>query len=56
MLQFAINYRLALNDITGNRDTKLRQYEMDDEEWEIARQLCIVLKVSPAQQSHNPTL
>jgi hypothetical protein len=48
MLYFALKYRLALDDITGDRDMKLRQYEMDDNEWEIANQLCLVLKVSVA--------
>jgi len=48
MLQFVLNYRLALDDITGDREMKLRQYEMDDNEWEIAHQLCLVLKVSLA--------
>jgi hypothetical protein len=32
---------------------KLRHYEMDNEEWEIARQLCLVLKVSLVQKSCN---
>ena len=46
MLAFAVAYRGALDTITGDREMKLRKYEMDDEEWEIARQLCEVLKVS----------
>jgi hypothetical protein len=46
MLLFAVTYREALEMITGDWDMKLRQYEMDDEEWEIAHQLCQVLKVS----------
>lgn len=46
MLRFAVTYREALDVITGDREMKLRQYEMDSEEWEIAGQLCNVLKVS----------
>lgn len=45
MLEFAIEYQDALDAITGDRAMKLRQYEMDKEEWEIARQLSEALKV-----------
>lgn len=45
MLEFAVTYREALDIITGDREMKLRQYEMDDEEWEIAQGLCTALKV-----------
>ena len=54
MLEFAITYREALDVITGDRDMKLRQYEMDDEEWEIARELCKALKVPFAVLKPNP--
>jgi hypothetical protein len=46
MLIFALKYQEALDVITGDRDTKLCQYEMDNEEWAISQQLCEVLKVS----------
>ena len=45
MLVFALEYRDTLDVITGDHDMKLRQFEMDDEEWAIAQQLCEVLKV-----------
>jgi hypothetical protein len=45
MLVFALEYREALDIITRDHDMKLRKYEMDEEEWEVARQLCQVLKV-----------
>ena len=45
MLLFALKYRGALDIITGDREMKLRQYEMDNEEWDIATQLCDVLGV-----------
>lgn len=46
MLEFAIEFREALDTITGDKEMKLRKYEMDSEEWEIAHQLRDVLKVS----------
>jgi hypothetical protein len=45
MLEFALAYRAALDGISGDREMKLRQFEMDEEEWEVACQLCLVLKV-----------
>ena len=45
MLEFAIEYQDALDTITGDREMKLRQYEIDEEEWEIAQQLQEALKV-----------
>ena len=68
MLVFALQYRKALNVVTGDRNMKLRQYEMDAEEW-ATQQLCMVLKVSltiliihhsasffSGFQGHNPFL
>lgn len=46
MLEFAIEYREALDSITGNQKMKLRQYELAEEDWEIATKLRDVLKVS----------
>jgi hypothetical protein len=46
MLVFAVSYWEVLDIITGDREMKLHQYEMDAEEWKIAHQLCQVLKVS----------
>jgi len=45
MIEFAIAYRRAIDDMTGDKTSGLRQYELNDEEWEIADQLCNVLKV-----------
>jgi hypothetical protein len=45
MLQFAIEYQTAIDEISANRHMKLRQYEMSKEEWEMAEQLAKVLKV-----------
>lgn len=46
MLEFALSFREALDTITGDKEMKLRKYEMDDDEWEVANQLRAVLKVS----------
>lgn len=46
MLSFAYTYRDAYNEITANREMKMREHELSDEEWEIVRQLAAVLKVS----------
>jgi hypothetical protein len=45
MLEFALAYQVALDGISGDREMKLRRFEMDKEEWEVAHQLCLVLKV-----------
>jgi hypothetical protein len=45
MLEFAIAYQDALDIITGDREMKLRQYKLDEEEWDTAQELCKVLKV-----------
>ena len=46
MLNFALESQEALDAITSDKEMKLRKYEMDKEEWEIAHQLRNVLKVS----------
>jgi hypothetical protein len=46
MLNFTVEYREALDAITGDRDMKFRQYELSEEDWNIATQLRDVLKVS----------
>ena len=45
MLEFALLYRKPLDDLTNNREMKLRSYELSEEEWVIAEQLAGVLKV-----------
>lgn len=45
MLSFAYAYRGVYNELTANRDMKMRRYEVEDDEWEIVRQLAEVLKV-----------
>jgi hypothetical protein len=45
MLEFAYQYRKAINIITDIREMKLRLYEIEAHEWEIVRQLRDLLKV-----------
>ena len=46
MLKMAFDYRLAIDNITGNKNLKLHKYELDDDNWEIISDLIWVLKVS----------
>ena len=52
MLKFALEHKAVLEEITGDHDLKLWKYEMDEEEWELAGQLCQVLKVLIISLSH----
>jgi hypothetical protein len=45
MLVFALEYREALDSISGNQRMKLRQYELTEEDWHMAGKLRDVLKV-----------
>jgi hypothetical protein len=45
MLDFAVEHIAAINTITGDRDMKLRKYELSEDDWNVARQLRDVLKV-----------
>lgn len=45
MLDFAIAYHAALDNITGDRDMKLRQFELSEEDWVLATHLRDALKV-----------
>jgi hypothetical protein len=45
MLNFAVEHITAINTITAHRDTKLRQYELSENDWSIACQLRDILKV-----------
>jgi hypothetical protein len=46
MLDFAYQYKKAINKITDIRDMKLRRYEIEVHKWEIVQQLRDLLKVS----------
>ena len=45
MLNFPIEHITTINTITSNRDMKLRQYKLSEDEWDVAHQLWDVLKV-----------
>jgi len=45
MVNFAVEYRTALDSITSDCKMNLRQYELSWEEWRIADYLRSVLKV-----------
>ena len=46
MLEFAIQYRPAIDVMTAAHDFSLQQYELVPAEWKIASELRDVLKVS----------
>jgi hypothetical protein len=45
MLDFALEHIAPINTITSNRNMKLRQYELSEADWDMARKLRDVLKV-----------
>jgi len=46
MLVFALEYRRAIDKISG--DKEMRKYELEVEEWDLVQQLCDVLEVCPS--------
>jgi hypothetical protein len=44
MVEFAINYRSAIDAMTSNRELNLRKCELADDEWEVAANLRDMLK------------
>jgi hypothetical protein len=46
MLDFALEYRKAIDVLTADRQNELRNYELSEREWTIAKQLRDILKVS----------
>ena len=51
LLEFAIEYRDIIDNLTSERGLELCDYEMDPEEWLLAKQLHNILKVSGIQSS-----
>ena len=43
MLEFATEYRVALDIMTADRDMNLRKFELSKKEWGMANELCEVL-------------
>jgi hypothetical protein len=54
MLDFAVGYQSAIDDMTGDKSTNLRKYELDDGEWKIAEQLRDTLRVRVSQTFKGP--
>ena len=46
MLDFAMTYRRALESLTGTLGMGLRDYELYDDNWDIAKDLRDILEVS----------
>ena len=46
MLNVAMEYHKVIDDITANKSLKLWQYELDDEGWDIIKDLLCVSKVT----------
>jgi hypothetical protein len=44
MLNFALDYRVAIDGITSNRDLNLCKYKLEDDEWAVAERLCDTLE------------
>lgn len=47
MLKFSLEYRKAIEALTSERKNELRQFELSEEEWEIAGELKGTLEVRP---------
>ena len=45
MVEFAIEYRAALDIMTADRDMKLHKFELSKKEWGMVTELCEVLQV-----------
>ena len=43
MLVFVLEYRKAIDEISG--DKEMQKYELEEEEWKIVQQLCDILEV-----------
>jgi hypothetical protein len=43
MLVFALEYRKAIDEISGDRE--MRKYELEEKEWKLVQQLCDILEV-----------
>ena len=53
MLEFAIQYRVAIDAMTAVHDFGLRKYELVPAEWSIAKELRDVLEVSNLSPSFS---
>jgi hypothetical protein len=52
MMVFALKYRAAIDSITSDKSMKtLRKFELDDDEWNVIKELVSILKVSLISES-----
>ena len=52
MMVFALKYRAAIDSITADKSMKtLRKFELDDDEWNVIKELVSILKVSLISES-----
>jgi hypothetical protein len=49
MVEFATEYRAALDIMTADRNMNLRKFELSKKEWGMTTELCEVLQVCPLQ-------
>jgi len=47
MLVFALEYRHAIDEISGDRE--MRKYKLEEEDWALVQQLCDILEVCPSR-------
>ena len=52
MLDFMLEYHVGVNAITDQNKLGLSQYVLNEEEWELLRQLCDVLQVCVCVTQH----
>jgi hypothetical protein len=45
MMRFALKYRQPIDSITADKALRLRQYELDNDDWMIIEDLVTVLQV-----------
>ena len=45
MMSFAVEYKVAINKFTADRDNDVRDLELNKDEWDLVEQLCKILMV-----------
>ena len=45
MMDFVLKYRHAIDQVTADKALKLRKYELDNNDWDIVKDLVTVLEV-----------
>ena len=50
MLVFALEYRKAIDEISGDRE--MQKYKLEEKEWKLVQQLCDILEVRHSPYSN----